>query len=354
MNSYPLVSIIIVNYNGAQHLPECLDSIYCQTYPNFEVLVFDNGSQDGSLQLLRGDHPRLRVLASQQNIGYPAAINRALEHARGEYVAVLNMDVAVDPGWLEPLVECLQQHSQAGAVTPRLLLYHQPNQINALGQNVHLTALGFNRMMWHPATSGDTQPRRVSGLHGAAFMLPRRLFLDLGGMNETCFLYHEDVDLSWLLLLAGYDIYVVPGSVVRHKYRLHMRADKLYWLERNRVAMLVRHLRWGTLLLLLPFIAFTELLMAGYCLLHGWEFIQAKLRSLGWVACNWRRIMAERRTIQALRRRSDWQVLRQLRLNYDWDQFFHLGRQSRQSGQARRHIWSNTQRLLADENPRAS
>ena len=206
---WPMVSIIVVNFNGLAYLPPCLSSLLLQDYPSYEILLIDNGSTDGSLDLVRRDYPAVKLIQSSENMGYSGAINKAAEYASGELITILNMDVIVEPGWLAPLVEFLQQHPQVGAVTPQILLLEKPETINALGQNVHVTGLGFNRRLHYPLSSADRMPVQVSGLQGAAFVLSRRLFKAIGGMNEANFMYHEDVDISWLINLAGYDIYTV-------------------------------------------------------------------------------------------------------------------------------------------------
>ena len=324
--SIPSVSIIIVNYNGAAHLSECLDSLAAQQYRDYEVLVVDNNSNDGSPEIVREHFPDVGLIYSPDNLGYSGAVNLALSKAVGRYIAVLNMDAMVAPDWLEPLVTQLDTDPQVGAVTPKILLYHDPERINALGQNVHITALGFNRAYNHPDQPG-MKPFKVSGLHGAAFLIRRDLLDRMGGMNKDCFLYHEDVDLSWLVQLMGYDIFCVPASTVRHKYVLKMDTQKLFYLERNRVAMLLTNLGWWTLLLILPFLLLTELMMASYCFIKGPSFVQAKLRSFGWI---WQRrghIRERRNLVRSLRHRSDWQVIAGLHLMYEWDQLVTLGKQ---------------------------
>jgi len=147
------------------------------------------------------------------------------------------------------------------------------------------------------------------------------------GWDESGFLYHEDVALSWLLHLMGCDLVCVPASVVWHKYHLTMYPEKLFLLERNRWALLLTHLGGAARTLLMPLLLFTEGLMWGYCLLRGPGFVRAKLASYRWVAAQMPQLRERRRFIETLRRRNDWQVLQRLRWNYDWDQFFSLGRE---------------------------
>ncbi|HSD24109.1 MAG TPA: glycosyltransferase, partial [Solirubrobacterales bacterium] len=193
----PLVSVVVVNYNGADALGRCLDALIADADDaSAEVLVVDNASSDGSDSIAEGaaeGYESVRLLRSPTNRGYAGAVNFALREARGAYVAVLNMDVVVTPGWLDPLISFLEAVPAAGAVCPLILLESDPGRINAAGQNVHPTGLGFNRWLDEPRERAGGEPFRVSGLHGAAFLIRRQLLEEIGGWNESGFLYHEDV-----------------------------------------------------------------------------------------------------------------------------------------------------------------
>ena len=296
--------------------------------------MVDNASSDDSASIAEAAverHDSVRLLRSPTNRGYAGAVNLALAEARGEYVAVLNMDVVVSPGWLDPLVSFLEAAPQAGVVCPLILLESDPGRINAAGQNVHVTGLGFNRWLEQPRERAGGAPFRVSGLHGAAFLIRRDLLESIGGWDESGFLYHEDVELSWLLRLAGAEIHCVPASTVSHDYHLTMFPHKLFLLERNRWSMLLADTRGLTRLALSPLLALSELMMWGYCLLRGPSFLRAKLDSYRWISQNRERIRKRRRFVDSLRRRSDWGVLRGLQWGYPLDQFLTLGRERGES-----------------------
>ncbi len=299
-----------------------------------EVLVVDNASSDGSGAIAEAAaerHESVRLLRSPTNRGYAGAVNLALAEARGRYVAVLNMDVVVGAGWLDPLIGFLEETPDAGAVCPLIVLQSDPGRINAAGQSIHVTGLGFNRWLGEPRERAGIQPLGVSGLHGAAFLIRRELFEGIGGWDESGFLYHEDVELSWLLRVAGKEIYCVPASTVSHDYHLTMFPHKLFLLERNRWSMLLANTRVSTRLALSPLLALSELMMWGYCLLRGRSFLRAKLDSYRWISGNLERIRQRRRLVQSVRRRSDWAVLRRLDWGYPLDQFATLGRERGQS-----------------------
>jgi GT2 family glycosyltransferase len=163
----------------------------------------------------------------------------------------------------------------------------------------------------------------------------RDLLEELGGWDESGFLYHEDVQLSWLLRLAGREIHCVPASTVSHDYHLTMFPQKLFLLERNRGAMLFADLRAHTRLALSPLLALSELMLWGYCLLRGPKFLRAKLDSYRWIGRHRDRIRERRRFVESVRRRSDWGLLRGLRWGYPLDQFLTLGRERGESGRDR-------------------
>jgi len=322
----PLVSIVVVNFNGLSYIDALFASLQTQDYPAYEVLLVDNGSTDGSVELVRSNFAEVKIVENGENLGYSGAINLAAEKCQGDYITILNMDVVVEPGWLGPLIDFLEVNPSAGAVNPQILLAEEQETINALGQNVHVTGLGFNRLLHYPAVEADKEPRRVSGLQGAAFVMRRDLFTAVGGMNATNFMYHEDVDISWLINLAGYDIYCVPESIVHHTYALGMKPWKYYYLERNRWSLLLCVYRWPTMLLLAPLFLLTEAMMLAYCLRSGRSFFHAKLQAIRW---NWQmkdHLRRRRAWIQGWRKRGDRQMLSILRLNYDWDQLLHLAR----------------------------
>jgi GT2 family glycosyltransferase len=187
--------------------------------------VVDNASSDdsaGVAERLASEHDSVRLIRSPTNRGYAGAVNLALADARGDYMAVLNMDVQVSPGWLDPLVSLLESRPEAGVACPLILLESDRGRIMAAGQKLNKAGLGFNRWLDKPRAIAGTEPFQVAGLHGAAFLIRRDLLERLGGWDESGFLYFEDVELSWLLRIADSEIWCVPDATVTHDYHLSM------------------------------------------------------------------------------------------------------------------------------------
>jgi GT2 family glycosyltransferase len=331
----PIVSLIVVNYNGADCVRSCVESLLAESEPAREVLVVDNASTDASratLEDLQRERPELQVIWNSENRGYAGGLNAALPRCRGRFVAAVNMDLTAEPGWLAPLVDFLDRHPEAGAVNPLVTLL-DGERVNAVGQDVHVTGLGFNSDLGRRRESVGSDPLPVSGIVGTAFLLRRELLESMGGLDEAGFLYHEDVNLSWLLRTMGFELYCVPQSAVRHDYTLSMYPEKLFLLERNRGSLLLTYLSPFTLVLLAPALLLTELMLWGYALLRGPRFLMAKARSYTWLWSTRRKRADRRRLVARLRQRSDRQVLRSMKWRYSWHQFLTL---AREQGPARR------------------
>jgi GT2 family glycosyltransferase len=319
-------SIVVVNFNGGEKLSRCIDALLA-TAANAEIVVIDNASTDGSLDAVRD---RVRVIANAENAGYPAALNQGARATSGDVLVFLNMDVLPEQGWLEPLASFVRDHEDAGAVNPLIPLMNS-DRINAAGQRIHVTGLGFNRGLNDTIESAGSEAFEVSGIQGAVFVMRRAVYEQIGGFDETGFLYHEDVNVSWLLRLAGYRLYCIPRSRVRHDYFLSMYAEKFHLLERNRVSMLLSYLKPGTLFLLSPMLALTEAFIWVYAILRRRGFVRAKANSYRWIARRWPWILERRRLARRLRKVGDASVLRAMHWKYVWGQMATLARERGES-----------------------
>ncbi len=307
-SAQPLVSIILVNTNELHHLRRCLPAIDRQAYANYEVVLVDNASTDGSLAWVHELFPDVRIIENGCNLGYAGANNVGFEHARGDLVAVLNPDTEVDPNWLDELVAALEANPAAGLTTPKIVQMDRPERINACGNDVTMTGLTFCRGL---DQSRDAYPadERVAAVSGAAFVIRKDVLREIGPFDETFFVYFEDTDLSLRALLAGYDCLYVPTAIVQHKYVFKLSPRKCFYQERNRYVALLRLFRWPTLLALMPSLLLSELIVWSYLLLRGPRTMWAKFTSYFAVLAALPRIIRQRRKVQSLRRVSDREIL---------------------------------------------
>jgi GT2 family glycosyltransferase len=322
------VSVIIVNYNGLSYLETCLRSVLAQNFPYFEVILVDNKSSDGSLEYTRRTFPDLLAVVNDKNLGYSGGINSGISHAKGRYIAPLNVDTEVEKNWLGAMVEFMDANPDAGAVTPKSLLYRDRGKVGDMGLNVHVTGLGFVRGFDRQDSDVPKEPFQVASVSGCSFLIRREIVELMGGLNEDNFMYYDDVDVSWVVNMMGYRIYCVPRSVVYHEYELKMTPQKMFWLEHGRLNAIICYLKAPTLVALLPILILTEVLIMGYCVIRGPRYFWAKLRAWFSVASNMRNLLRRRRQVQRLRKISDLELLKRFKLNYEWSQLLHILRRT--------------------------
>lgn len=295
-NNRPLVSIIVVSFNEIDKIGDCLSDISAQTYLNYEVLVYDNASSDGTPEYIERNFPQVKLTKGTENLGFGGANNRASEQARGKYLAFVNDDAYVTPNWLEPLVNLLEIDDNVGCVGAELLCAEKEkrNIVLCHGNDIHLSGIAYlknNGQIAKPAS-----PIEAGAISGAAFVIRRELFLEIGRFESDFFLYYEDTDLSLRLRLIGKHCIIIPGSIVYHNSESRFGAQKLFFLERNRYLSLFTLMNIKMLALMAPSMLMFELISWGYCLMRGKEAIVSKAKS-------WQAIYSKRHWIMARRRR---------------------------------------------------
>jgi len=256
-----LVSVVIVNWNGKRYLERCLSSVLDQTYRQFEVILVDNGSTDGSVEFVSRTFPQVRLIENPENMGFAAGSNRAIESANGDYVATLNNDAQADGRWLEELVRPMEADQQVGMCASKMLFYHQPQLINSAGISLDKVGIAWDRKLGEPEADEDSL-QEVFGPCAGAALYKRRMLEEVGLFDEDFFCYLEDVDLAWRARLRGWRSLYVPGAKV---YHLHSATSgegspfKGYFRGRNKVWTIVKNYPNPHLLLWSPLIALYDL-----------------------------------------------------------------------------------------------
>jgi GT2 family glycosyltransferase len=228
----PRVTVVIPNWNGLRHLPECLGALEAQSFSDFEVIMVDNASSDGGVAWVREHHPEVRVLRRLDNGGFSRAVNEGVDAARGEYVALLNNDTAVDGGWLGALVAGLDENRAYDLAASKMVLFYEPERLNAAGDVYVLWRLaGKNRGFGKPV-SRYREMERVLGACAGAALYRRSLFGEVGRFDEDFFLMSEDTDFNLRCLIAGKRCLYVPSAVVGHKLRATIDAAPAWEMTR--------------------------------------------------------------------------------------------------------------------------
>ncbi|MCY3802325.1 MAG: glycosyltransferase family 2 protein [Chloroflexi bacterium] len=255
----PKVSIAIVNFNGEALLRKNLPDVLRQDYQDFEIIVVDNGSTDGSVKLLEEEFPEVRVVRLEQNAGFAAGVNRAIESSNGDYVATLNNDARPNPDWLSNLVTFAEENADFGMIASKMVFDHDPAIINSAGISLDLAGIAWDRMV---GDRGGGPSREIFGPSAGAALYRRRLFDDVGGFDESFFAYLEDVDLAWRARLAGWRCWYVATAAVRHEHSataIEGSPFKNFHLGRNKILSILKNYPFPQLLLHAPLIVFYDL-----------------------------------------------------------------------------------------------
>jgi GT2 family glycosyltransferase len=312
-------SVVIVNYNAGEKLIRCLGSVSSSLSAEAELILVDNASSDGSLENAVARFPHLKVLRSAANGGFGAGANLGARSSRGEHLVFLNPDTFVEPGWVEGLLEPLARDSKAGLATSKILQADDPGRVSACGNSVHISGLTLARGMGAPREAfRDVEP--VDAVSGAAFAIRRDLFERLGGFDEDFFLYVEDTDLSLRARLGGWQCLLAPESVVYHDYTFRLTARKVFYQERNRYRMLLKCLRWPSLLVLLPSEILAEFVTWGFVLTRDRANAANKLRAYASIWTSLPSVLRQRRAVQGLRTIPDRALLAQTGFRLDFGQ----------------------------------
>ncbi len=238
------LSIVIPNRNGRAYLTECLLSLQKQSFRDFEVVVVDNGSSDGSSHLTGEVFSWARVISLRANHGFAGACNIGIANTRGEYVALLNNDTRADPDWSAALVSYLAQNPAVGFCASKVVLHARPDLIDSCGD--YYSVEGVAGKIGHlDDASRYPYPREVFGASACASIYRRDLLEQVHGFDEDFFLVHEDTDLSFRARLLGHICHFVPTALVHHHigatlgYRSPLAE---YYASRNQEYVLIKNM----------------------------------------------------------------------------------------------------------------
>ncbi|MGQ9888434.1 MAG: glycosyltransferase family 2 protein [Aggregatilineales bacterium] len=239
--SFPLLSVVIPNWNGARFLPACLDALAAQTYPNIEVIVADNASSDGSQALLRARYPWARLVELPANRGFTGACNAGMRAARGAFIALLNNDTEADRGWAAAVVDAFARHPEAGSVASKMLLFDRRDHIHTTGDYFTVDGRAGNRGVWERDEGQYDREEHVFSACGGAAVYRRAMLDQIGLLDDAFFFSGEDVDLGWRAQLAGWRCLYTPAAVVYH----HLAATgggvtASYYDGRNLIYILIK------------------------------------------------------------------------------------------------------------------
>lgn len=279
MKPLPQVAIVILNWNGRKFLEQFLPSVLLSSYSNKEVIVADNFSTDDSIDFVEKNYPAVGIIRLTQNWGFAKGYNEALKQVKADYFVILNSDVEVTPGWLEPMINLLENDTTIAACQPKLLSYHDKKIFEYAG-----AAGGWIDKYGYPFSKGRVfeiceedngqydQSEPIFWASGAALFIRSSVYHELKGFDEYFFAHQEEIDLCWRIQLAGYKIYSCPASSVYHVGGGTLQrgnAKKTYLNFRNNHIMLNKNLPLSKKIWIVPIRFFLDTISALKGLLTG-------------------------------------------------------------------------------------
>ena len=238
----PKTSILIVNYNGERLIESCLDALERQSYDDFEIIIVDNYSSDGSLnkieKLLEKSSiaPRIKIIPLAKNLGFVGGNNEALKYAEGKYIALINPDAEAEPSWLEQLVSTMDLHPLVGLCASKLVVYGM-DVIDSAGDECSTAGVGFKRGEGEADTAYQ-ELEYVFGACGGAALYRRKMLTEIGFFDDDFFIVNEDSDINFRAQLAGWKCLYVPKALVYHKVSsiiVKMSEARVYYSVRDNI-----------------------------------------------------------------------------------------------------------------------
>ncbi len=306
--------MVIPNYNGQRHLAGLFDALQKQTFTDFEVILADDASSDGSVAFVEEAFPTTRVLTNRNNLGFAVNANAAVDAALGRVIVLLNNDTEPDPDWLAELAKTICQHPDAAIVASKLLLFDKRDHLHTTGDTMGLDGIPRNRGVWEEDRGQYDGQTEIFGGCGGAMAIRKDVWQALGGFDEDFWMYLEDVDFAFRVQLAGWKAVYAPAARVYHKLSSSGGDDlSSFYVGRNTLWMLAKNMPTSLLLRHLPEIVAAQGQIA-IDALRNWRGTAARARLRGQLAglLGLPAQLRKRKTIQRQRMLDDAELERRL------------------------------------------
>jgi len=262
-NNFEYVSIVIVNHNGISFVQDCLDSVLNTQYPDFEVIVVDNASSDGSLELVKKEFlhdKRLKVIENKGSYGPARGRNIGIKSSKGKYIAFLDNDTEVDPLWLKNAIDVMKQNPKVGELQCKLLSMDERNRFDDAGSLFSPTGFLIERSDSGTDHGQFDKVDYIFSAKSAASIFLKSAIKEAGFFDEDFYMYLEETDLSWRIWLTGYEVVFSPDSVVYHAFGTNRKTSPKYYPKkimrfngcRNYITTIIKNLSFMNLIRILP------------------------------------------------------------------------------------------------------
>lgn len=329
-SQHPLVSIIIVNWNGGEIFEQCLYSLSKVTYPNWELIVVDNGSSDNSQHLvsrIKLPFNKYQLIENSQNLGFALANNQGYKKSRGKYILLLNNDTKVEDHFLSKMVLKMEEYPLLGVIQPKIYLMDKPQYLDNAGS--FFTRIGFLDHWGFLQKDGleFSQEKEIFSAKGACMLIRKEVVSRVGLFDDDFVSYFEESDFCWRIWLAGYKVLFYPHAKIYHKVGFTIKRlnvfDINYHYYKNRICSLIKNLETKNLLTVFASHLFISVGIAVVFLLRGNlnNFFMI-FRAVFWNIFNLPMILHKRGIVQKMRVISDDKLFAWAMHGVDWRKHF--------------------------------
>lgn len=323
----PLVSIIIVNWNGGEILKESILSLSAIDYPNWELIIVDNGSTDGSTEEIAPMLTDFKLIKNTENLGFALANNQGYQKAEGKYILLLNNDTKVSADSLSKLVSRMESDSTVGVVQPKIYMMDKAGYLDNAGS--FLTRIGFLEHWGFGQKDGSEfkKERTIFSAKGACMLIRREVVEKVGLFDKDFVSYFEESDFCWRVWLAGWKVLFFPEAAIFHKVGFTIKrldvANLNFHYYKNRICSLIKNLGTYNLVIILTSHLFVSFSISAAFLLRGKPSSSLMiLRSIGWNLANLGNTLEKRKIVQGTRKLTDRELFEGLMVPVDWKRFW--------------------------------
>jgi len=310
-------AIILVNWKdyARKFLDDCIKSIREQD-GNFKIFIIDNESSDETLNYLKSKVGEAEIIPNEKNDGFARGNNIGIERALEEdfrYIALFNLDIVLEKNCLAEMIKAIRRDAKIGVVQARMMLHDRPDKINSIGNDTHFLGFGYCRGYQEDyETQKLEEGQNIFYPSGAACLFRAEVLREVGLFDEEFWMYNEDQDIGWRIWLAGFRCVLSSQAVVYHKYEFSRSASKYYWLDRNRILVMLKNYHFLTIFLIAPIFIFMELGLILYSLKTAWLGEKMRAWKYFFKLKNWRYILGARREIQKKRVRREREIIKMI------------------------------------------
>jgi hypothetical protein len=325
---WPFVSVVTLNFNGRLFLKRCLESILRSDYDNFEVILVDNASTDGSVGYVLenfGQFTKLRIVCNESNLGVPGGFNVGSRVAKGEYIVFQENDIEVEPGWLKELIKPMENDKTIGATQGKVLYMHEHNIIDSAGGLLDSCGLTYRRGHGERDKDQYNKVAEIFMVHSVAMAFRKSVLIKVGLFDPKFFLDKFDTDLCLRIWISGARVIYVPSSLTYHRgggsaKEIAKRHDDATWTGHSTRALLLMALKNYQAVTLAKYLPLHLTLIFGYTLYktfesrNPWYLWRTFTRPIIWSLLDFRRTWSDRLKVKSIRKVPDKEITKKFLL----------------------------------------